>query len=67
MKVSFDSKLYTEGAIKKAYNEFLNKDAPQIKKSGGELIIELPSNIKKEDVCEFESMALLFTIEEKRR
>jgi hypothetical protein len=67
MKVTFDSKLYTEGAIRKAYSELLNKEPPQLKKGIGELIIELPSSLKEEDVFEFENMALLFTIEEKRR
>ncbi|MCX7945258.1 MAG: hypothetical protein N2746_12190 [Deltaproteobacteria bacterium] len=67
MLVKFDRKLYTENAIKKAYSEFLNKELSTIKKSSKDFVVELPENIEEDDIRYFESMVLLFTIEEIRK
>ncbi len=67
MIVKFDRRLYTEDAIKKAYSEFLNTEPCNPKKSGNNYLIELPDKIDDDELHHFENMALLYTIEEKRR
>ncbi|MGB9600206.1 MAG: hypothetical protein ACP5QK_10125 [Myxococcota bacterium] len=66
MKVTFDRKLYSEEAIKKAYAELCNSEAKRIKVTSEEYIIELPESFD-DRLHHFESMVLLYTIEEKRR
>lgn len=67
MKVTFDKNLYTEDAIKKAYSEMLNSEINKIMKSSKEYIVELPKEFSDEELHHFESMVLLYTIEDKRR
>ncbi|MCX7958273.1 MAG: hypothetical protein N3B13_04435 [Deltaproteobacteria bacterium] len=67
MLVKFDKRLYSEEAIKKAYSEFLNTKPCIPGKSGNDYVVELPDKTKDEELHHFESMVLLYTIEEKRR
>ncbi len=67
MLVRFDRKLYTEDAIKKAYSEFTENQSCKIEKSGKDYIVKLPEIKDEAELHHFESMVLLYTIEEKRR
>ncbi len=67
MKLTFDSRLYTAGAVKNAFMEFTGEKEAKIKRVKSDIIVELPEKYSEEEVLHFENMVLLFTIEEKRR